>query len=411
MLAPEFFPVWGGVGSYIVELIKFLPKDVNIYVITLKRQIAGMSESKWKARARVKSVIDRPIQIRYLSTSKETFFYNLPFQIACLRKLPSLQKEHHFDILHSHLCHMPDVFLQLLNRIRIPTVLTVHGTIQMLRNQALQARSLFGDLEWGEKFTVFFYPIIKMLQQKYVKKVSRFIAVSNITREMTMKHLRVDEERISVLYNGVDINVFHPPRKDEMERKYARPTVVYVGRLIAKKGIPTLIKAMPRVLQRFPQTRFLFVGGGKTIEYEELVKRIGINRGNFSFVGHVGYFERLKILREATVFVNPSLFENCSLSILEAMSSGSAVVASDVGANPEMIESGKNGLLVPVFDHEKLAESMISLLEDEDFNRKVGKKARRTVERRFSSKKSAEETYELYKQILIPNLGMRNSKN
>jgi len=82
------------------------------------------------------------------------------------------------------------------------------------------------------------------------------------------------------------------------------------------------------------------------------------------------------------------------------MSCEAAVVASDVGGNPEIIKSGKNGLLVTVADDKKLATSIISLLEDENFNKEIGKEARRTVETSFSSKKTAEETYNVYKQIL-----------
>jgi glycosyltransferase involved in cell wall biosynthesis len=398
MLAPEFFPVWGGTGSYIVELIKFLPRNVDIHVITLKRDIPGTSNCFNDND--ISSIIDRPIEIHYLSTSKETFFYNLPFQIACLRKIPSLHKKYKFDIVHSHLCHMPDVFLQLFNKIRVPTVLTVHGTIQMLRDHALIARSLFSDLEWSENSILLFYPIIRLLQQNYVKHVSRLIAVSNATKELAVKHLNVGEERISLVYNGVDTKLFCSPRENKLERKYLRPTVVYIGRLIAKKGINVLIEAVPEVLRFFPEAQFLFVGGGNVPLYREMMIRMGIPEKNFSFIGHVGYFERPKILREATVFVNPSFFENCSLSILEAMSCSRAVVACDVGGNPEIIESGKNGLLVPAFDGKSLAKSIVSLLENENFNKEIGREARRTVERSFSSATFAEETYNIYQQTL-----------
>jgi glycosyltransferase involved in cell wall biosynthesis len=397
MLAPEFFPVWGGTGSYIVELIKFLPRNVNIHVITLKRDIPGMSNS-FKNND-INSIIGRPLEIHYLSASKETFFYNLPFQIACLRKIPSLHKEHKFDIIHSHLCHMPDVFLQLFVKIRVPTVLTIHGTIQMLREHALIARSLFSDLESSENSILRFYPIIKLLQQNYVKHITRFIAVSNITKELAIRQLNIGKERISLVYNGVDTNLFSPP-KENKERKYLTPTVVYIGRLIAKKGINVLIQAVPKVLQIFPKTRFLFVGGGNVPLYKEMLTKMGIPEKNFSFIGHVGYFERNKILQEATVFVNPSFFENCSLSILEAMSCGCAVVACNVGGNPEIIKSGKNGLLVSAFDDKSLAKSIIFLLENGHFNKEIGEQARRTVEHSFSSATFAEKTYRIYKQTL-----------
>lgn len=399
MFAPEFFPVWGGTGSYVVELIKFLPKNVNIQIITLKRQIAGMSNAKLTESA-INSIIKRPVEIHYIAESRETFFYNLPFQIACFRHISSLQKRYNLDILHSQLAHMPDFFVQLFRASRLPTVLTIHSTIQMLRDYALMARSLFGDLESSEKYLLFFHPILQLMQQNYVKHISKFIAVSEITRKFTLEHLNVAPEKVNLVYNGVDVNVFHPPSKEESAKKYSSPTIVYVGRMVTKKGIHVLIKAMPNVLRRFPQARFLFVGGGNLSLYKHLIRTMGIHETNFSFVGHVGYFERTKILREATVFVNPSFFENCSLSILEAMSSGAAVVASDVGGNPEIIKSGKNGILLPPLDSDGLANSILSLLDDEHFNKDMGREARTTVERSFSSQRCAQETYNIYKQVL-----------
>ena len=73
---------------------------------------------------------------------------------------------------------MPDVLIKLFSQLNVPTVVTIHGTIQSLRDHALIARYMFHDLESGEKSILRFYPIIKSLQQSYVKKVSRFIAVS-----------------------------------------------------------------------------------------------------------------------------------------------------------------------------------------------------------------------------------------
>ncbi len=171
-------------------------------------------------------------------------------------------------------------------------------------------------------------------------------------------------------------------------------------RIISKKGIDVLVRAMPEVLKFFPKARFLFVGGGNVSFYKEMIEGLGIHEDNYLFTGHMGYLERSKIMREATVFVNPSFFENCSISILEAMGSGCSVVAGNVGGNPEIIQSGRNGLLVPPFDHVALAKSIVSLIGDESENRLLGKMARMTVEESFSSKKCADDTYKVYQKIL-----------
>jgi glycosyltransferase involved in cell wall biosynthesis len=399
MLAPEFIPVWGGTGSYTVELVKSLPRTMDIHVVTLKRDV-GLSASSSSIDNNVDAIVKRPLKVHYLTKSSETFFYNLPFQLACTAKIPVLHKKYGFDIMHSHMCQMPDVYLKLLNQLKIPTVVTIHGTIQMLRDHAIIARDLFHDLESGEKSILRFYPVISQLQQLYVKRVSRFIAVSKKTKELAVEHFGVDPSKISLVYNGVDVNLFRMPDESELLNRYSSPKIVYVGRIISKKGIDILIKAMPETLKSFPNACFVFVGGGNIPLYKEMIKNKGISEKNYLFTGHMGYLERAKIFRKATVFVNPSFFENCSISILEAMSSGCAVVASNVGGNPELIQSGKNGLLVRAFDSKEFARTIISLLKDESFNSMIGKEARLTVERSFSSTKCAENTYKVYRQTL-----------
>ena len=88
------------------------------------------------------------------------------------------------------------------------------------------------------------------------------------------------------------------------------------------------------------------------------------------------------------------------MSILEAMSSGTSVVASDVGENPEIISSGKDGLLFSQSDHKELADKVIMLVKDENLGKEIGKEARRTVERSFTSERCARETCEIYRRMV-----------
>ena len=85
MLAPEFIPVWGGTGSYTVELVKSLPSTMDIHVVTLKRDV-GLSASSSSIDNNVDAIVKRPLKVHYLTKSSETFFYNLPFQLACYCK-------------------------------------------------------------------------------------------------------------------------------------------------------------------------------------------------------------------------------------------------------------------------------------------------------------------------------------
>lgn len=399
MFTAEFIPVWGGTGSYVIELVKKLPANVNIHIVTLRR-ILPNGTGKHDSQS-VSSIINRPIHVHYISQTKETFFYNPFFQAACLTRFPLLHKKYRFDIIHSHLPHMPDVYLKLFNRhfSRFPTVLTVHGTIQQLRDDAVLAKSLFGEADSSENNSVRFYPLIHLLQQNYVRRISRLIAVSKFTKGACIDHLGLEENKIQVIYNGVDTRIFHPPSEAEKAEKYSKPTVLYVGRLVAKKGVNNLIGAMPQVLKVFPRAQFVFAGSGNIDLHRKTIDRLGIPKKNFLFTGQLNYFSRPDLLRKSTVFVVPSMYENCSLSILEAMSSEAAVVATSSGGNLEVIESGKNGILAP-FKKEKLGESIISLLKDENYNRNVAAEARKTVLSRFTSEICAKQTFDLYHRIV-----------
>ena len=398
MLAPEFFPVWGGTGTYIIELLKFLPENVNVHVVTLKRKIAGLNDYNLGMK-QAESIIGRPLVIHYLLSANETFFYNLGFQFACFKRLPALLKKSKIDILHSHMSHMPDMFHSLFNHSSIPTVTTVHSTIQMQKDSIYRNTELV-KREWSETNTLLYFPIINYFQKNYVKHVPNYIAVSNFTRYSLINSLDVEEKKITCIHNGVDTSLFNPANDKEIEMKQLDHTVVYVGRMIAAKGIHILLKAARMILKVFPKTRFLFVGGGNIEYYRELSVKLGLPEKNVCFVGHLGYFQRSKILRAATVFVNPSFFENCSMSILEAMSSGVAVVATDVGGNPEIIRSGVNGLLVPTNDSNRLAKAIIFLIANKDINQKMGAEARLTIETSFSAKKCAHDTFLNYENIL-----------
>ena len=89
MLAPEFIPVWGGTGSYTVELVKSLPRTMDIHVVTLKRDV-GIAANSYSIDNTVDVIVKRSLKVHYLTEAKETFFYNFPFQLACFAKVPLL---------------------------------------------------------------------------------------------------------------------------------------------------------------------------------------------------------------------------------------------------------------------------------------------------------------------------------
>ncbi len=131
MLAPEFPPVWGGVGTYTFELTRHLPKNVEIHVLTPRRESFGKQKVLPNGINQLEH-LGNNVYIHYISEAHDSFMYNAEFQIACLRKAPKIIKEEKIDVIHSHQAHMPDLLL-MLRKLPANIVTTVHTTIKFQR--------------------------------------------------------------------------------------------------------------------------------------------------------------------------------------------------------------------------------------------------------------------------------------
>jgi glycogen(starch) synthase len=169
--------------------------------------------------------------------------------------------------------------------------------------------------------------------------------------------LGVEERRVQVIHNGVDLTAFaagtpfaHP-----------RPYILGLGRLMRHKGFDVLLRAYAR-LQR-PACDLLLAGQGQERpQLEALTRQLGIAQ-RVRFLGFVAGQEKVNLLRSAQFFVCPSRREPFANVILEALAAGLPVVASDVGGNPELIRHGVHGLLFPAEDDASLAHTLQQLLQ------------------------------------------------
>ena len=402
-IAPEFMPLWGGTGSYSVQLLENLPTEMEIHVVTLKRvlnsrnRVAGRSESA--------PSFGENVHVHYVSTASDTFFYNVRFQFSCLREIPKLHDKYHFDLIHSHHCHMPDVLLQLSHTLRIPTVSTVHNTFRWMRTSILKQKMDFRNLDRSEKGILVLYPLLKYFEHSYLRKVQLLIAPSKSCKEELINFVHVPREKIHVIYNGVSTKMFAPNRCNDPFfstnlRLTSRPIVLFVGRMIAQKGLQTLMAAIPRVVKHSPDVLFMFVGAGDFSSCYRCLKKYGVLDKNLHNLGYVSYLDMPKVYSRATIFVIPSPHENCSISLLEAMSCERAVVAANVGGNSEIIQSYDNGMLFASQNSKELAEIIIQLIDDSSLREKLGAQARRTVVEKFSVQKMVAETVSVYEELV-----------
>jgi glycosyltransferase involved in cell wall biosynthesis len=132
-----------------------------------------------------------------------------------------------------------------------------------------------------------------------------------------------------------------------------------------------------------------------------MIVKEAVERKYFSFAGYVSYHHMPAIYNRADIYVNSSLCENMSATVLEAMSCGIPVIATNIYGVNEVIRSGENGMLVPPCDEVSLAKSIITLLENENLRNNIGSLARQTILNRFEWNIKAQEILNVYQRTTM----------
>jgi glycosyltransferase involved in cell wall biosynthesis len=183
-----------------------------------------------------------------------------------------------------------------------------------------------------------------------------------------------------------------------LELPRGAPLAVYTGRLHEGKGLAHLVAAWPLVLQRHPQARLWLVGEGPSATaLAEQIRALGVE-GRVVLAGSFDDVE--EVLQAADLFVLPSLEEGMSLALLEAMSLGLPLVATDIAANRALVADGVHGRLVPAGQPAKLAEAVIEAFCDASRAARWGEQARQRVAAEFALDHMVDRHLELFERLL-----------
>ncbi len=210
------------------------------------------------------------------------------------------------------------------------------------------------------------------------------ITVSNWMKGDIERRFGVDNSDIHVVYNGVEAPM-------ESEKKDCGNMVFYIGRYTFQKGVEYIIYAA-KILKRH-DVSFVFAGSGSD-ELEQLSDDIGVNA---KFLGFVDDRQKYSLYRSAKLFVSPSIYEPFGITIGEALSVGTPVVATDSGIT-EILEEGKDYLRFEKRDSSDLSEKINLLLNDEKYARELGKSGMKKVSK-LTWKKAAVETSNIYESL------------
>ncbi|MGD2067776.1 MAG: glycosyltransferase family 4 protein [Gemmatimonadota bacterium] len=230
------------------------------------------------------------------------------------------------------------------------------------------------------------------LLRRWMDAIDRVIVPSEgMRRILEAFGQRVDE----VILHGA------PGRRPATAEPAPVPTVAYAGRLAPEKGVDTLLRAMARVRRSCPDVRLLVVGAGpERRRLEQLARELGIGRA-VEFTGHRPWAEAQEILAAAWIQCVPSLWhEPFGLVTVEAMARGTTVIASRVGAQPELIAHGETGYLVPPGDPEQLAEVIRSAVLDPSARTRIARAGRKHAEEALSFDTMIDRLLTVYQQLV-----------
>ncbi|HTM11122.1 MAG TPA: glycosyltransferase [Verrucomicrobiae bacterium] len=252
------------------------------------------------------------------------------------------------------------------------------------------------------------FPPLQSAVHKFVCRMAEYILVNaDIIRRRLIAE-GYNGEKIRVIKNGIDLSRFRPKDesgklRQELGLYPTAPVVVVLARLSKIKGIEYFLEAAAAVAKRFEEARFLIVGDLKDDPaYKATLKRQAIRLGLGRRVIFTGFrLDIPEILSEATISVLPChTGEGLSNSILESMGAGLPVVATTVGGNPELVEDGKTGILVPPRDSGALAGAISLLLADSAKARRFGAAGKERAAKEFSLERMARTMGNFYLQLM-----------
>jgi glycosyltransferase involved in cell wall biosynthesis len=389
-VTPEYFPISGGTGAYVYYLSHSLKKlGHNVHVV------ARHSEN-------AEDTIDA-IKVHYIKGTGNALTRYWRFARSASKKIEELNKQIGFDIIHANLPLVPNFAIPKDSAKAL--VCAVHST---WKGEAIVTkRDNPKELNPNEKMMLRFNRVLRRYETQLMNRSDALIAVSRYTVGELTELYGIEEEKIHVIYNGVDINKFKPrPDRAKLRREFGleeeKKVVLFVGRLYHRKGLETLLHSIPPVLQEFSDVKFAISGTGfkkKEQSLRDLAKELDIE-DTVTFLGYVPDEKLPELYSASDIFVLPAIYENFPFAILEAQATGLPVISTKVGGIPEFLADNKNGFLIDPGDPKQLTQRVLTLLHDPKLAEEMGMRGRKLIEEKFAWRLITGQVIDLYHKLL-----------
>ena len=381
MISWEYPPhMVGGLGQHVYDLSRFLTKiGIQVHIVT--PAFKNYPEYQLQEGVHIHRVGNPAKEDDHFKT------WIFSFNSEAIRKSVNLNMQvEGFDVIHAHDWLVAYAGRAVAKIFTIPLVSTIHAT-EHGRNIGLHNRF---SLEINE------------IEKNLAIEAEKVICCSNYMENEIQDLFGVEQEKIKIIPNGVDPNLFVSlPENPVLNISPNDKVVFFIGRLVPEKGVWQLISSFPRVIEKVPEAK-LYIGGRgpQQPELEKLIKELEL-KNKVIFTGFIREKERNYVYNQAKVAVFPSFYEPFGIVALEAMATQTPVIVGNVGGLAEIVEHRVTGLKVDPGSKEKLADAIIEILTDKDLAEQLENNANRMVKTVYSWDTIAATPAEVYREVAL----------
>lgn len=378
--------------SFIInEIVELLKRGHDIQIFSMEIPIENIKHEEIKEN----NIIGRTHYYNFNQIFKVNFIYLLKYflssvvQDICdlrisinilkldlkLAYFATIMKNNNVELIHVHFATMGAIARKLSSILGLPYTLTAHA------------------------FDIYRNPNADELR-KTMNNAESVITISEYNKNHLQSEIGITN-RIEVIRCGIDLDRFNTRRR---VKNNAIIKILTVARLVEKKGIEYLIRAIPIVIKQTHDCDLTIVGSGSLNDYlHKLVYDLDLE-GSIQFKGDVADFELMRYYEEADMFILPCIIaENGDLdgipvSIMEAMAMKLPVVTTSVSGIPELVEDGISGILVPPKDEKAIADAIIKLHKDRQLGLEMGEKGKKIIEKKYNIVSESEKLIRIFEK-------------
>jgi glycosyltransferase involved in cell wall biosynthesis len=292
-----------------------------------------------------------------------------------------------YDIVHDNQTLSYGVLK--IQELGLPVIDTIHHPVTIDRDLAVQSAASLKDKLGLKRW----FSFINM-QIKVARKLSHIITVSHTASRHIADTFRIPEDKLRVIYNGIDTDIFSPSRT---VKRLENRLLVVISRDTAVKGLRYMLEALAILRQKHDLELVVVAKGADNSATQKLISTLGI-KDYVKFIDELDTVELVNQYRLASIVIIPSVYEGFGLPAAEAMACGAPTVSTTAGALPEVV--GDAGILVPPADVKALANATSALVVSPNKRKQLSEIGRKRIVQMFNWRNTAQQTADVYAEAI-----------